>query len=350
MQTNLSLNSPVLVIGGSYLGSLAAWLRLKYPALTSAAWVVNAPIQIDDNFTNYYVNAIGTSCLSNLSSFIVNVDPAFYNTLGFESNQSTVSVKYAIASVVANLAQIEDPISTDLCDSAKNRDLKAFNASFHQGLASLGTNQKELDPLFVNRSDTDDLSWSWLVCNELGWFELSNDFGGVINVSYFDRVCRERFGREHIGADRAIRRFGRDFRGTNIYFLNSSTNSWTNLSVKSSNPSYDQRVSESDTAKLNDFSDDSLVMDDLRNWMNGAIIDCGENGHRVWNSCSCNAGGWGGAKCEQFGHPEKNFKIIAVCAVTITSLLLLIIGASVWWCGKREDDDMIARGSYQQYT
>lgn len=37
-------NSPVIVIGGQYSGSLAAWTRQQYPHLVAAAWASSAPV------------------------------------------------------------------------------------------------------------------------------------------------------------------------------------------------------------------------------------------------------------------------------------------------------------------
>lgn len=37
-------NSPVIVIGGQYSGSLAAWTRQSYPHLVAGAWASSAPV------------------------------------------------------------------------------------------------------------------------------------------------------------------------------------------------------------------------------------------------------------------------------------------------------------------
>lgn len=50
-----SLN-PWVAFGGSYAGSLAAWLRLKYPHLLYAAVSSSAPMIADYNFYEYYEN------------------------------------------------------------------------------------------------------------------------------------------------------------------------------------------------------------------------------------------------------------------------------------------------------
>ncbi|GER55613.1 serine carboxypeptidase S28 family protein [Striga asiatica] len=52
IKKSLSANdSPILVVGGSYGGMLAAWFRLKYPHVTIGALASSAPILYFDNIT-----------------------------------------------------------------------------------------------------------------------------------------------------------------------------------------------------------------------------------------------------------------------------------------------------------
>ena len=53
MKEELGLTGPWLAIGGSYPGSLAGWLRLKYPHLIAGALAASGPVNAKPNFPEY---------------------------------------------------------------------------------------------------------------------------------------------------------------------------------------------------------------------------------------------------------------------------------------------------------
>lgn len=53
-------NSPVILAGRHYGGSLAVWFRQKYPHLTAGVWASSAPLQSLHNHQQYMVNAAAT--------------------------------------------------------------------------------------------------------------------------------------------------------------------------------------------------------------------------------------------------------------------------------------------------
>ena len=66
----------VLVVGGSYPGSLSSWFRLKYPHLANYSWSSSAPINVKLEFADYEILAIESFkkvsevCYNNTKSII----------------------------------------------------------------------------------------------------------------------------------------------------------------------------------------------------------------------------------------------------------------------------------------
>ena len=54
--------SKVVTVGGSYPGNLAAWFRLKYPAVTAGSIASSAPVTAQTNFKEY-MDVVGQSLI-----------------------------------------------------------------------------------------------------------------------------------------------------------------------------------------------------------------------------------------------------------------------------------------------
>ncbi|ELP83425.1 serine carboxypeptidase (S28) family protein, partial [Entamoeba invadens IP1] len=52
-ETRNFIDHPVIVIGGSYSGNLAAWMRQKYPNVVDGAWASSAPVEAQVDFYQY---------------------------------------------------------------------------------------------------------------------------------------------------------------------------------------------------------------------------------------------------------------------------------------------------------
>jgi hypothetical protein len=83
-------------------------------------------------------------------------------------------------------------------------------------------------------------------------------------------------------------------------------------------------------------SDQEHIITQFSEW--AKEIKC-QNGTQVGHSCRCDTLSFGGPKCSDPKHEQRSFEEISLCAVLVTTVLLLIIGASVWLCGKREDEE-----------
>lgn len=79
-------NSPVIVIGGQYSASLAAWMRQTYPHLVAGAWASSAPVfAVYDQFQfkelsgAVYRHIGGNTCYNHIQSGFAQMEDMVYN-------------------------------------------------------------------------------------------------------------------------------------------------------------------------------------------------------------------------------------------------------------------------------
>lgn len=82
----LNATGGVIVVGGSYSATMAAWFRQKYPHLVKGAWASSGPLQAKVNYFEY-TETIGKSirkvggeeCYQNLEQIFEAIDDLFDN-------------------------------------------------------------------------------------------------------------------------------------------------------------------------------------------------------------------------------------------------------------------------------
>ncbi|GJQ77976.1 hypothetical protein Trydic_g2337 [Trypoxylus dichotomus] len=138
-------NSKVVIVGGSYAGTMATWARIKYPHLIDAAWSSSGPLRASSDFYEYF---------DHIGQEIRRVDEACYN-----------SITEAMDQVMASLATEE----------GVQQMSELFNTC-----DTIDTSEPEISYFFSNFANP----WAWAIQyaessatiqSECNWF---NSFGG----------------------------------------------------------------------------------------------------------------------------------------------------------------------------
>lgn len=77
----LNATGGVIVVGGSYSATMAAWFRQKYPHLVKGAWASSAPLQAKLNYFEYTETVAksirkigGEECYQNIESIFEGIE------------------------------------------------------------------------------------------------------------------------------------------------------------------------------------------------------------------------------------------------------------------------------------
>ncbi|XP_031401896.1 lysosomal Pro-X carboxypeptidase-like [Punica granatum] len=184
--------SPVIVMGGSYGGMLAAWFRLKYPHIALGAFASSAPILLPVNFTPHYgyytivskgFRETSETCYETIKRSWSAIDRVAskqhglqyltetFNTCEPLSNAS--ELKDYLISMYATAAQYNDPFTTPvakLCDAVNsNGSSSILNKIFAGVVATMGnsTNSSCYDITPPRNASQTTLGWSWQNCSDI---------------------------------------------------------------------------------------------------------------------------------------------------------------------------------------
>ena len=366
----------VTIIGGGYLGSLASWFKLKYPHLATNAYASSAPMILNETDALFDFEVINTydsisDChiLDNLEYLYTlaennTVIENFKNSCGFDADQSIESFYYVLSEAISMpvVYSHKSILKQTVCQvpstsTDKLRDL------FHTLKEKFDFTPQSLDPYYYKDPSPyseyrEYRAWTWLKCNEIGlWHVVSNSTESkrikyeTINETYFNNVCTTLFDQDLHVLDST--EYGNaDIFGTNIAFSYGSSDPLRHFSIKYNNSAYHvvsynieggHHCDDLSLYSQNATQVQKAILSDIYNWNNQSMenVVC-EHGVRVFGYCKCD-NQYGGDLCNYKVHAQSSFKIITILAVAVPTLLLLIIGALVWFCGKREDNEIGAR-------
>lgn len=286
---NLTSANKWVSFGGSYSGALSAWMRLKYPALISAAVATSGPVFAEVDFVEYLevvTASLGTAktgqqCLSaiqtassqidtllttpqgrsqlvtnfslcaapvsnlDVANFVSTVAGSFMGVVqynqdnrAFEGAQNTNITVDVVCNMVTSAS---DPLTgyiavSNLLNGAGPGPSQCLDISYTDMIAELQNTS------LASPAADGGRQWTYQTCAEFGYFQSTDStnqvFGTNIPVSFYVQQCTDIFGplfnASTIAANADwVNDFygGKDLEGSNIVLPNGSIDPWHALSV-----------------------------------------------------------------------------------------------------------------------
>jgi len=271
-------DSKVVTFGGSYSGSLSAWMRQKYPNLVDIGYASSAPVFAKLDFPEYFqvvTESVGPTCAARLTEAYQKIESLLNtNPTKVLSDFKACSTPVSQLDMTTFVESLSDSVAGVVQYSGDNNGLgRAWNvtkmcsiigttgdaydsyANFvSQYLASQGEKcndanyddeVKELQNTDPNAPGAAGRSWTYQTCVEYGYYQTVESstvpFSKLINLDYFLGMCKDVYGidKDHpaISVDYTNSYYGgRDVRSNKIVFLNGSVDPWHALGLISDTP------------------------------------------------------------------------------------------------------------------
>merc|ERR1712002_205565 len=235
MNTKHSLSGAWITFGGSYPGSLSAWMRLRFPHLVSGAVSSSGPLLAKLDFLEYLqvvkdaLDTTGPGCNIALTEAITQAEMMLKDSEAWDllsslfltcsplDGDNEMDAKSFIELLIDNLAGIVQ------YNGLQNQDIFSIcSIMTDRSLGSPLERLAEVNTLMLSEggygcldhtydsflSMITDISWSgggvgwrqwiWQTCTEFGWYQTTNQESGVygssLNLEFFERWCQDAFG------------------------------------------------------------------------------------------------------------------------------------------------------------
>ncbi|XP_045769010.1 putative serine protease K12H4.7 [Maniola jurtina] len=263
-------NSKVVVVGGSYSGNLAAWMKLLYPDLIDAAIASSGPVlakmdfyeyleKVSDNYEQY-----GTKkCLGKIEKIFKRYDKLMQSAKGIqllkeeenicekcnlsalENQQIFFGVKVGEFMSISQYGTAEQ--IKDHCKILLNGSIYQHNESGIPPEESTRNNCTCYDfdetiKGYYSKENDWIISWLYQTCTEFGYFQTTSSdehpFTNNMPLNFYIRMCHKLFGPD-FDEERVNRGVAavNDLYGalspnvTNVVFSNGDLDPWSTLSI-----------------------------------------------------------------------------------------------------------------------
>jgi len=266
-------DSKVVTFGGSYSGSLSAWMRQKYPNLVDIGYASSAPVFAKLDFPEYFqvvTESVGRFCAQHLTNAYKTIESYMQSdpskvlqdfracsnpitdldlTTFYEALSDSVAgvIQYSgdnnglgrawnvskMCNIIANGADSYTGYLNFVRQFMDSQGEKCTDSSYNTVINEL----KNTDPKAPGAASR---SWMYQTCVEYGYYqtvESSNvPFSKRITLDYFLGMCRDVYGIDVNSPAKSVDYTnsyygGRDVRSSKIVFLNGSVDPWHALGL-----------------------------------------------------------------------------------------------------------------------
>jgi len=271
-------DSKVVTFGGSYSGSLSAWMRQKYPNLVDIGYASSAPVFAKLDYPEYFqvvTESVGPTCASRLteayrtieSLMSTNPDKVLKDFKACKKPVTQLDITTfmeALSDSVAGVVQYSGDNNglgrrwdvSKMCSiiGTTGDAYDSYVSFVNEYMLSYGENCtyanyedeiQELKNTDPNAPSAAGRSWTYQTCTEYGYYQTvessSVPFSKLINLDYFLGMCKDVYGidKSHPKASVDYTNMyygGRDVRSDKIVFLNGSVDPWHALGLISDTP------------------------------------------------------------------------------------------------------------------
>ncbi|KAK9877980.1 hypothetical protein WA026_020195 [Henosepilachna vigintioctopunctata] len=287
MNSQYKLKGKWIAFGGSYPGSLAAWLRMKYPHLVHGAMSASGPLLADVDFFDYFrvvdesLKTFSEECLTSIKNANEQVSLLMKHPLGLKKLNKAFKLCDPLESLIGEQKHISNFWETlagnfagvvqynkdnrigktkagnitidDVCGIMVNETigipldrLAAVNSLLldanHVKCMDYNYDTMIKELRNISRNDNGARQWTYQTCTEFGFYQTSSYspqvFGDQFPVDFFIKQCQDIFGSRFDGdflnqvVDQTnINYGGLDIEVTNVVFVHGSIDPWHALGI-----------------------------------------------------------------------------------------------------------------------